>query len=261
MPLSVNGVAIDEDALAREAALFAGASDVDAAGRRWLAVRELMLQRAGEVGMLEGGASRERVAFASRADEDAVIDALIEAEVRAPTPTESECRRYFDAHPERFTSGELLEARHILFAVTPGTPVLALRALAERTLAELRSEPAGFAERAREFSNCPSGAQGGNLGQFGRGQMVPEFDKAVFGSSAIGVLPQLVATRYGFHVVEVVHRTPGRALPFEHVQESIAASLAAASEARALAQYVKVLAGRARIAGVELEAAATPLVQ
>ncbi|HUH94626.1 MAG TPA: peptidylprolyl isomerase [Casimicrobiaceae bacterium] len=259
--LSINGVTVDEGAIWRETALFSGASDPDAAARRSLAVRELMLQRAGELGMLEGGLSRERVAFASRADEDAVIDALIEAEVRVPAPEDRECRRYFDAHPEQFTSGELVEARHILFAVTSGTSVPPLRALAERTLAELRSDPARFAERARELSNCPSGAQGGNLGQFGRGQMVPEFDKAVFGSSAIGVLPQLVATRYGFHVVEVVHRTPGRALPFEHVQTWIAERLAATSEARALAQYVKVLAGRARMAGVELDAAATPLVQ
>ena len=259
--LSVNGVTIDEDAVVRETALFSGATDPQAAARRSLAVRELMLQRAGELGMLEGGLPRERVTFAGRAEEDALIEALIELEVRAPTPTDSECRRYFDARPERFTTGELVEARHILFAVTSGTPVQPLRTLAERTLAEVRSEPTRFAERARELSNCPSAAQGGNLGQFGRGQMVPEFDKAIFGGSAVGVLPQLVATRYGFHVVEVVRRAPGRALPFEHVQESIATSLAAASEARALAQYVKMLAGRARIVGIDLEAAATPLVQ
>jgi len=160
--LSVNGVTIDEDAVTRESALFSGASDPDAAARRALAVRELMLQRAGERGMLEGGVSRERVTFASRAAEDAVIEALIEAEVQAPRPTETECRRYFDAHAEWFTSGEPVEARHILFAVTEGTPVPALRALAERSLAELRSESARFAELARELSNCPSGGHGGD---------------------------------------------------------------------------------------------------
>jgi peptidyl-prolyl cis-trans isomerase C len=259
--LSVNGVTLEDDAVTREAALFSGAADPEAAARRSLATRELMLQRAGELGMLDAGLPRERVAFASRADEDAVIDALIEAEVCAPKPGERECRRYFDAHPEQFTSGELVEARHILFAVTVGTPVPPLRALAERTLGELESDPSRFAERARELSNCPSGAQGGSLGQFGRGQMVPEFDKALFGGSTVGVLPQLVTTRYGFHIVEVVRRVPGRALPFEHVEARIAGFLAVASEARALAQYVKVLAGRARIAGVELHAAPTPLVQ
>lgn len=259
--LSINDVTIDDDDVAREAALYAGANDPDAAARRSLAVRELMLQRAGELGMLEAGAPRERVTFASRADEDAVIAALIDAEVRVPQPNAEECRRYFDAHPERFTTGELVEARHILFAVTRGTPVPALRALAERTLAELVADPVRFGERARELSNCPSGAQDGNLGQFERGAMVPEFDKAIFGASKIGVLPQLVTTRYGFHIVQVVRRIPGKALPFEHVHSRIAELLAAKTEARALSQYVQVLAGSARINGVELDAAATPLVQ
>ena len=259
--LSVNGVTIDEEVVSREAALFAGASDPDTAARRSLAVRELMLQRAGELGMLEAGAPRERVVFAKREDEDAVIAALMEREVRVPQPTDTECRRVFDAHPERFTAGELVEARHILFAVTPGTPVPALRALAERTLSELVVEPTRFAERARELSNCPSGAQDGNLGQFGPGQMVPEFDKAVFGGSAVGVLPRLVTTRYGFHIVEVVRRIAGKTLPFEQARTQIANLLATRSEARALAQYVRVLAGRARIAGVDLDPAATPLVQ
>lgn len=259
--LSVNGVTIDDDAIAREASLFSGASDPEAAARRSLAVRELMLQRAADLGKLEAGASRNSVVFASRADEDAVIAALLQSEVQVPRPTEVECRRYFDAHPQRFTTGELIEARHILFAVTPGTPVPALRARAERTLAELTADPARFAALAGELSNCPSGAQGGNLGQFGPGTMVPEFDRAVFGHRTTGVLPQLVTTRYGFHVIEVVRRIPGRALPFEQAHARIAEFLTEASEARALAQYVQLLAGRARVTGVDLAASATPLVQ
>jgi len=259
--LSINGVHIDDEAIARETSLYAGASDPAAAARRSLAVRELMLQRAGELGMLEAGASRTHVTFASRADEDALIAALIDAEVHVPKATESECRRYFEAHAEEFTSGELVEARHILFAVTPRTPVQALRAKAERTLAELAGQPERFAERARELSNCPSGAQDGNLGQFGRGTMVPEFDRAVFGTAAVGVLPQLVTTRYGFHVVEVARRIPGHPLPFEHVSARIAEVLTTKTEARALSQYVQVLAGKSRITGVDLGATASPLVQ
>src|SRR5262245_13582942 len=184
--VSINGIAVSEEAIVREAARFAGTPDPDAAARRALAVRELLLQRAGELGMLEAGAPRERVSFASRDQEDRVIAALIDAETSIPAPAETECRRYFDAHPERFNTGELVEARHILFAVTPGTPVAALRARAERALGELITNRALFAERARELSNCPSGAQGGSLGQFGRGEMAPEFDRAVFGKRDVG---------------------------------------------------------------------------
>jgi len=145
--------------------------------------------------------------------------------------------------------------------VTPGTPVSALRDVAERTLSEILADPGRFAKRARELSNCPSGAQGGNLGQFGRGQMAPEFEQAVLGKPDVGVLPQLVRTRFGFHIVEVVRRIPGRPIPYEHARGRIADQLTMRSEERALAQYVQVLAGSADIEGVDLGAASSPLVQ
>jgi peptidyl-prolyl cis-trans isomerase C len=261
MMLSINGTVVSDEALAREEALFDEAGDRPEIARRALAVRELLLQRAGELGLLENGAKREDVTFASRAEEDAIIAAVLDAEVDVPIPTDAECRRYFDAHPERFTAGELIEARHILFAVTPGTPVVALRAHAERTLAELAADPQRFAERARELSNCPSGAQGGNLGQFERGQMAPEFDRAIFGKPDVGVLPHLVTTRFGFHIVEVVRRIAGRPLPYDAVRTRVAEYLSTRAQQRALIQYIRVLAGRAEIEGVDLRAAQTPLVQ
>lgn len=259
--MRVNDTHIDETAVAAETARMSGAPDAEAAARRALVIRELLLQRAGEVGLLEGGARRTAVAFASREAEDALIERLLESEVRVPAATPEECRRHYEAHPERFGAGALVEASHILFAVTRGTPVALLRAKAEETLAELRAHPERFAQRASELSNCPSGAQGGNLGQFGRGQMVPEFETAVFGNDVVGVLPQLVATRYGFHIVRVDHRIAGRALPFEQVERDVAVSLEAQVTARALRQYVEVLAGRAEIEGVDIDATASPLVQ
>jgi peptidyl-prolyl cis-trans isomerase C len=261
MQLRVNGTTIPPEAIARERALHGEAPDPEAAARRTLAIRELVLQRAGELGLLEGGLPRARVAFASRDGEDAVIAQVLDAEVATPVPSVDECRRYYDARPGRFTSGELVEARHILFAITPGTPVMALRERAEALLAEIRAAPQRFADRARELSNCPSGQRGGNLGQFGRGEMVPEFERAVFASSATGVLPALVATRYGFHIVAVERRIPGQQVPFAAAAARIGQYLAAEVEARALRQYVEVLAGRADIDGADLRGAATPLVQ
>jgi len=261
MNLRVNDTTLAPAAIAREAALHAGAAEPEAAARRTLAIRELLLQRAVELGLLEGRAAREGVAFADRAAEDAAIARVLDAEVKTPAPSADECRRYFATHPEKFTSGDLVEARHILFAVTPGTPVMALRDRAERELAALKADPAPFAERAQALSNCPSGQHGGNLGQFGRGEMVGEFDRAVFGTTTVGVLPTLVATRYGFHIVCVERRIPGRTLPFAEVEANVAQYLAARVEERALRQYVEVLAGRAALEGVDLVTAATPLVQ
>ncbi|MDE2461241.1 MAG: peptidylprolyl isomerase, partial [Gammaproteobacteria bacterium] len=110
-------------------------------------------------------------------------------------------------------------------------------------------------------SNCPSAANGGQLGQLQRGDTVPEFEKALFEDATIGILPKLVTTRHGFHIIAVDQRIAGRQLPYELVREQVAAELRRRSEARALSQYVRLLAGSAAIEGVELEATASPLVQ
>ncbi|MEM9530744.1 MAG: peptidylprolyl isomerase [Pseudomonadota bacterium] len=65
---------------------------------------------------------------------------------------------------------------------------------------------ADFAEVARQHSSCPSGQRGGDLGEFGPGQMVPEFDQVVF-SAPVGELQGPVKTQFGYHLLEVTHRT------------------------------------------------------
>jgi len=65
---------------------------------------------------------------------------------------------------------------------------------------------ADFAEMAKKHSNCPSGRDGGDLGEFGRGMMVPEFDKVVF-SAPINVVQGPVKTQFGYHLLEVTSRT------------------------------------------------------
>lgn len=250
MAISVNGVALSSAAL-EQAARQVGEGALPAAAARAAALRELLCQRAWEIGLLETGA-----------DEDAAIERLLEQEVKTPEqPTEAECRRFYDANLRSFQGGELVYARHILFAVTPGAPVEAIRAKAEQTLQELAREPGRFAQLAQEYSNCPSGAQDGNLGQLTRGETVPEFEAALFGDGASGVLPRLVTTRYGFHIVAIDHRVEGSRVPFEAVRDRIEAHLMGRVREKALAQYVQVLAGRAELRGVELAGAATPLVQ
>lgn len=226
----------------------------DEAGTRLAAVRELLRQRAVASGMLAPHAT-------DTAEVDAAIERLLQDEVAVPVPTESECRRYYDAHRAEFRSGELAFVRHILFQVTPGLPVNELRATAERTLMELRRVPEEFAARARELSNCPSGLFGGNLGQIGRGDTVAEFEAAVFAEGSLGILPRLVKTRHGFHIVAVDHRVAGETIPFEAATPRISEQLADGVQERALRQYVTLLAGEADVVGVDLAAASSPLVQ
>jgi peptidyl-prolyl cis-trans isomerase C len=218
------------------------------------AVRELLRQRAVALGFL----APEII------DDDeigAAIERLLSEEVVVPSPTEAECQRYYDTHLKEFWSGDLVHARHILFQVTPSTSVPEIRGRAERTLSELLAEPDKFAAAARELSNCPSGQQGGNLGQIARGDTVPEFEQAIFRLGANGILRHLVKTRHGFHIVAVDQSIPGERLSFEAVRERISERLKAGVEERALRQYVSILAGQAEIVGVELVGADTPLVQ
>ncbi len=155
----INGVVIGNEAIeSEEAQRLPQARDPSDAARRSLAVRELLLQRARKLGLAGAGST------ADREQEDGLITQVLDAEVATPTPTESECRRHYDTHREKFSSGELVEARHIFIAVMPGAPVALLRVQAETLLAELRADPTQFAERARQASNCPSGQHGGNLG-------------------------------------------------------------------------------------------------
>src|SRR5690606_23445156 len=102
------------------------------------------------------------------------------------------------------TQGERARLRHVLFAVTPGLDVRALRLRAEALLLELRCADDGgarFAEAARHWSNCPTGAQGGDLGWLTREDCAPEFAREVFGAQEVGVLARLVHSRFGLHVV------------------------------------------------------------
>jgi peptidyl-prolyl cis-trans isomerase C len=195
----------------------------------------------------------------------AAIDALLEQELKLPEPTEDTCRRHYTAHEGAYRIGERVRVRHILFAVTPGVDVAALRKQAEPIFLDVRchDRPAadGFAEAARKWSNCPSGEFGGDLGWLEAADCAPEFARELFGHVEVGVLPRLVHSRFGLHVVEVLERKPGAPQPFESVHGAVVMALRQQAWVTALRQYLLVLAGAAAVEGVELDSADTPLVR
>jgi peptidyl-prolyl cis-trans isomerase C len=227
---------------------------------RQRACTELLRQQAQLSGLL-GGEDRPTGDGVSSAAATAAIEALLEAELRVPTPDEAACRRHFQAHAGRYAQGQRVRARHVLFAVTPGVDVKALRERAEAVLIELRAEPSLFAERARSLSNCPSGLEGGELGWLTTDECAPEFARELFGLPDVGVLPRLVHSRFGLHIVEVLARESGQRPGFEQVRAAVAQSLHQLAFATALRQYLMQLASRAVVDGVTLESADSPLVQ
>lgn len=231
---------------------------------RQRACSELLRQAAMQAGLLTADDPPPSGGVMSEAA-SAAIEALLERELVLPQPSQEACRRHHAAQSGRYTVGERVQVRHILFAVTPGVDVNALRQRAEACLLDVRcASPGGedrFAAAAAVTSNCPSGAEGGALGWLTTDDCAPEFARELFGKPEVGVLPRLVHSRFGLHVVEVLAREPGVAPAFEAVQSAVAQALRQQTFTTALRQYLQLLAGQANVQGVDLDAAATPLVQ
>jgi len=196
----------------------------------------------------------------------AAIETLLDQEVIVQEPSEEACRRHHAAHQATYTTGEKILVRHILFAVTPGVDLNALRKQAEATLLNVRcydskSTDNTFAKAASSMSNCPSGAEGGQLGWLTNSDCAPEFAKELFGNREIGVLPRLVHSRFGLHVVEVMAREPGITQTYESVHGAVAMALKQKAFVTALRQYLSLLAADADVKGLDLQRAETSLVQ
>ncbi len=248
MTVKVNGIELTDAQMEQELPLHSAAEHPVQSAMTALVLSRVLLDEAARLGI-------------SGADDEATIEALLEQETSAPVADEATCRRYYEQHPDRYTVGQLLEVDHILFQVTPRVDLNALRSLAQDTLNQLIAEPALFAEKARALSNCPSGAVGGSLGQLTRGDTVPEFERVVFAMQENQLLPRLLETRYGLHIVRVNRRVEGRLQPYDTVASGIALALAATSRDTAWKQYLKLLVGRAHIEGMDLLGADSLLVQ
>lgn len=240
----------------------------DAATLRQRACSELLRQAAQRCGLL-GVEDRASADGVLSLDASEAIERLLDRELHLPEPDDEACRRHHAAHAGSYRRGERVRVRHILFAVTAGVDVAALRQKAEQVLLEVRCDDGAdrgtsgdlFAHRAAGLSNCPSGARGGELGWLQVADCVPEFGREVFGHAEVGVLPRLVHSRFGLHVVEVCAREGGEQLPYEEVRGAVRLSLQQRAWALALRQYLQVLAADARLEGVALDAAPDPLVQ
>jgi len=252
---SINGISLHEQG-----------QHFDASALREMAYAELLRQTAVKAGLLprHTGLIAPELGEAERQ----VIETMVDHAVVSPTPTEDECHRYFEANKSRFVVGEALHVRHILFAVTPGVNVHALTVHAEKALLELLRKDvpeARFPQLAAELSNCPTSTQGGDLGWIGPDDCAPELANELFHQKdskwGMGVHPRLVHTRFGFHIIDVQGRRKGKQPPYEEVRDRVAAELAMHSRARALHQYMSLLAGHALVEGIDLPSADSPLVQ
>ena len=125
--------------------------------------------------------------------------------------TEEEVRSYYDSHKEEMTEGETVNASHILVDSEDK---------ANEILASINAGEITFEDAARQHSTCPSSQQGGSLGDFGRGQMVPEFDTACF-EMAEGEVRGPVKTQFGYHIIRLNKKNAAEALSYNDVRSQL----------------------------------------
>ena len=136
---------------------------------------------------------------------------------------EADAKKYFDEHQDEFQGEESVSARHIL---------VESEEKAKDILAKIEKGEMTFEDAAKAFSSCPSSQQGGDLGEFGRGQMVPEFDTACF-EMEVGEVRGPVQTQFGFHLIKLEKKNEAKPLTFEEVKAHLQEKLLSEAQQKA----------------------------
>jgi len=176
------------------------------------------------------------------------VDKLVEKAVaEVGEPTEDDIRKHFEAHKVEYAKGERVLAQHIL--ITPDGDTQVSKDEARAKIVSIRERVIGgkdFADEAAAHSMCPSGKEGGSLGWFSRGMMVPEFDQAVF-SMNVGEVSDIIETQFGYHIIfKTDHEAAGEA-DFEQVRDQVRDFLRHARRGEAMTAYVAELKAKAEI--------------
>ena len=191
--------------------------------------------------------------FRKELEKGARVNMLVsQACAHVSEPSEKEVEDFYAAHKAEYRSEPRVLCQHILVKSAPGDPPAAREAAADKIRAIRERVLAGgdFAEEARTHSDCPSGRDGGSLGWFSPGMMVPEFDKAAFGM-AMGEVSDVVETQFGYHIIYKADEKPGGEQTLVDVHDQIKDLLRHEARGRAMDAYVAELRENARVEYVE----------
>ena len=162
--------------------------------------------------------------------------------------SDSETKEYYDKNPEQFKLPEQVKASHILIKVDRAAEEPVKKAAMEEMVKIQKRINNGedFAALAREYSQCPSSEKGGDLGFFGRGQMVPPFEKAAFALKP-GEVSGIVETEFGYHIIKVTDKRDSMAITYEDVKDKLKNYLKKRKEREEVGKYVAGLRATANV--------------
>lgn len=146
-----------------------------------------------------------------QAEKDIRFNATMNRLMQDVTVTEEDIKAKYDENPAQFNGPETIGAKHIL---------VESQDQANEIKSKLDSKELSFEEAAAQYSTCPSKEAGGDLGNFGKGMMVPEFEEAAF-ASEVGAVTEPVKTQFGYHIIQVYEKSNAQVQSFDDVKDSI----------------------------------------
>ena len=150
----------------------------------------------------------------NNARKEILASMAISETVKAVEVTEEDMKAFYEENSNYFEKGATVSAKHILVKEEEKCQEILEEIIAGKV----------FEEAAQQYSTCPSGQKGGDLGEFGKGQMVKEFEEAAF-AAEIGQVVGPVKTQFGYHLIKVEAKNEATVTPFEEVKEQIRRNL------------------------------------
>ena len=166
-----------------------------------------------------------------RAKEQLLTEYAIRKTIERADVKEEEIQAFYNENLDKFTQGETVNASHILVETEEEAAKIA---------ADIKAGTLTVEEAAAKYSSCPSKDAGGNLGEFGRGQMVPEFEEAAF-ALEVGVVSDPVKTQFGYHIIRTNAKGEAKPISYNEARESIQRKLMADKQQAAYRSRVNQL--------------------
>ncbi len=167
----------------------------------------------------------------TRVKEDMLTNYAIQKSVERVRVTDEEMKKFYDENPDQFEAGVTYNAAHILVATEDEA-----KSIADK----INAGEITFADAAKAHSTCPSGQQGGELGDFGAGQMVPEFESACE-AMEVGTMSEPVQSQFGWHLIFLNKKEKGGMMKYEDIQGDIRQALLAEKQQAAYQSKVNQL--------------------
>ena len=164
------------------------------------------------------------------------------------TVSDQEVKSFYESHPSLFKQPEQVRGSHILIKVEPQADE-EKRAEAQKKIKEIQKKlrkGEDFATLAKELSECPSNAKGGDLGYFSRGRMVKSFEEAAF-DLEFNEVSDIVETKFGYHLIKVIDKKPETTTAFEEVKDKLGQYIKKQKVQKEVGSYIDKLKDKSKV--------------